>query len=132
MENYTMKVEVSNGEIVDKLTILRIKEKRIGDAGKLSNIKNEIEYLVPCLKEMGIEETSNDVVNLLKINIELWDVEDDIREQERIGNFGDKFIELARSVYVLNDQRAKYKKTINKITGSTLVEEKSYKEYTNG
>ena len=124
-----MKVEVSNGEIVDKLTILWIKEEKIADEEKLLNVRNEISELSSCLAKMDLTETSDDVIRLHEVNLSLWDIEDRIREKENEKDFGEDFISLARSVYVINDSRAKIKKQINITTGSDLVEEKSYEEY---
>jgi len=124
-----MKVEVSNGEIVDKLTILWIKEEKITDEEKLLNVRNEISELGPCLAKMDLTETSDDVIRLHEVNLSLWDIEDKIREKENEKDFGEDFISLARSVYIINDSRAKIKKQINITTGSDLVEEKSYEEY---
>ena len=129
MGDNTMKVEVSNGEIVDKLTILWIKEEKIADEEKLLNVRNEISELSSCLAKMDLTETSDDVIRLHEVNLSLWDIEDRIREKENEKDFGEDFISLARSVYVINDSRAKIKKQINITTGSDLVEEKSYEEY---
>jgi hypothetical protein len=124
-----MKVEVSDGEIVDKLTILWIKDEMIEDKEKLINIRNEIYEISPCLLKMNLTATSQDVVRLHDVNLQLWKIEDAIREKERLQEFDEDFISLARSVYVVNDLRANLKKQINIFTGSDLVEEKSYKEY---
>jgi len=123
-----MKIEVSNGEIIDKLTILQIKLEMISDKIKIDNIKKEYDSLVPAAK--AIIDLENKLVKDLKdINLELWKIEDEIREMENSSDFGTKFIELARSVYKKNDIRARVKKEINNFTGSELTEEKSYKEY---
>jgi hypothetical protein len=124
-----MKVELSDGEIVDKLTILWIKEDMIEDKEKLINIRNEISEISPCLEEMNLEPTSLYVTRLHDVNQKLWKIEDDIREKERLQEFDEEFVSLARSVYVVNDLRANLKKQINILTGSDLIEEKSYKEY---
>lgn len=123
-----MKIEVSIGEIVDKLSILRIKKNNITDPEKLKNIINEYDYLYSVVfNELEIQE--NDFYNLVLINEKLWDIEDKLRDRERDKSFDDTFIELARSVYFTNDKRAEIKKEINLKYGSTFVEEKSYKEY---
>jgi len=123
-----MKIEVSIGEIVDKLSILRIKKNNINDPEKLKNIINEYDYLYSVVfNELEIQE--NDFYNLVLINEKLWDIEDKLRDRERDKSFDDTFIELARSVYFTNDKRAEIKKEINLKYGSIFVEEKSYKEY---
>lgn len=123
-----MKIEVSIGEIVDKLSILKIKRNNITDPEKLKNIINEYDYLYSVVfNELEIQE--NDFYNLVWINEKLWDVEDKLRDKERDKSFDTEFIELARSVYFTNDRRAEIKKEINLKYGSTFVEEKSYKEY---
>ena len=119
-----MKIEVSNGEIVDKYTILVIKSERIKDDDKLRNINKELKSLEHALKKISFSAT--DLMELLRVNKKLWEVEDSLREIEDTGLFRDEFIDLARSVYKLNDERADIKKRINISTGSLLVEEKSY------
>ncbi len=123
-----MKIEVSNGEILDKLTILEIKLERILDQDKLINIKKEYDTLSPIAGDI-IDLEHELVVKLKAVNSDLWVIEDDIRELERREDFGKDFIALARMVYKENDSRAKIKKDINKLTGSNLSEEKSYKDY---
>tara|TARA_B110000003_G_scaffold111447_1_gene114098 strand:+ start:40145 stop:40543 length:399 start_codon:yes stop_codon:yes gene_type:complete len=129
-----MKIEVSNGEILDKYTILEIKISQIYDTEKLINIKKEYNTLTPDVK--SIYESCKDEEhlkilqnNLLKVNKKLWKIEDDIRECERSNDFGKTFIDLARAVYFTNDNRSDVKKEINIFTGSDLVEEKSYEDY---
>ena len=123
-----MNIEVSSGEIVDKLTILRIKKNNITDEGKLFNVVTEYDYLYDVVfNQLKIE--SDDFYNLLLVNERLWDIEDLIRDKERDKVFDTEFIELARSVYVTNDKRAELKKEINLKYGSLFVEEKSYKKY---
>lgn len=125
-----MKIEVSIGEIVDKLTILDIKMTNIFDPEKLRNISKEYGYLKDVVEEdLGIPTTSDEYIKLLNINKELWDIEDDIRDKERNQEFDNKFIDLARAVYITNDKRAKAKKEINLKFGSNFVEEKSYAKY---
>ena len=129
-----LKVPVSVGEVVDKVTILEIKASRIADVDKLRNISAELEALRP-LVSGGVFD-SDELLTLTDalraVNGELWDIEDDIRAEEAAGRFGDRFIELARTVYVTNDRRAALKKKINLATGSDLVEEKSYEDYAGG
>ena len=123
-----MNIEVSIGEIVDKLTILRIKKNNITDEGKLFNVVTEYDCLYDVVfNQLKIE--SDDFYNLLLVNERLWDIEDLIRDKERDKVFDTEFIELARSVYVTNDKRAELKKEINLKYGSLFVEEKSYKKY---
>ncbi len=123
-----MKIEVSNGEIIDKLTILEIKLDMIADSSKLLNIKKEYDILLPIA--VKLIDMNNSLVKQLKtINSELWEIEDQIRVQEKKNDFGHDFIELARQVYRKNDVRARLKKEINEFTGSDLTEEKSYKDY---
>ncbi len=127
-----MKVEVSNGELLDKLSILELKMSNISDQKKLVNIKKEHNELDPLAKELfnkyglDLETLYN---NLCSINSQLWVIEDDIRECERNKNFGDQFVQLARAVYVTNDKRSDIKKSINLLTDSGFVEEKSYEDY---
>lgn len=123
-----MEIEVSIGEIVDKLSILDIKMKNIEDIEKLKNIEKEFNYLNDIVfNKLEIEEV--DYQRLVSINTKLWIIEDDIREKERCKEFDEIFIELARSVYFTNDERSVIKKDINLKYGSDFVEEKSYKEY---
>jgi peptidoglycan hydrolase CwlO-like protein len=129
-----MKIEVSNGEIIDKYTILEIKLSEIKDVKKLVNIQNEHNILTPVVE--SIYGSVNDQEHLkklhhdlLEVNKKLWKIEDDIRECERAKDFGKTFVDLARAVYYTNDDRSDVKKAINKFTGSDLVEEKSYEDY---
>ena len=123
-----MKIEVSNGEIVDKLTIVEIKSERIIDSRKLENLHKEYEVLNNAVA--GIIEKNHPLyLELLDINNQLWDIEDHIRDLERAKDFSDDFIQTARSVYYINDKRSDVKRRINEITGSNLTEEKSYEEY---
>jgi hypothetical protein len=125
-----MKIEVSHGEIVDKLTILQIKKENITDPSKLDNIVKEYDYLLSVVEnDLGISTLSPEYLELLSINKELWVIEDDIRDKERIKEFDDDFIKLARAVYYTNDVRAKIKKEINLKHSSGFVEEKSYQSY---
>ena len=129
-----MKIEVSNGEILDKYTILEIKLSKIKDPNKIINIRHEYDTLtqdVECIYNAckDSNQLKNLHKNLLEVNKKLWKIEDDIRECERANDFGKTFIDLARAVYYVNDDRSDVKKEINIFTGSDLVEEKSYEEY---
>jgi triacylglycerol esterase/lipase EstA (alpha/beta hydrolase family) len=125
-----MNIEVSHGEIVDKLTILQIKKENIKDPSKLDNIIKEYNYLLSVVEnDLKISTESSEYLELLSINKELWVIEDDIREKERQKEFDEDFIKLARAVYYTNDVRAKIKKEINLKYGSGFVEEKSYSQY---
>jgi len=124
-------VPISWGELIDKITILEIKQVHITSQSALININKELSYLIEILnKNPGIAELiASPNAQLLQVNKQLWKVEDDIREKELNQEFDNTFIELARSVYRLNDERAKYKKSINLILNSELFEEKSYKNF---
>jgi hypothetical protein len=125
-----MNIEVSHGEIVDKLTILQIKKENITDQIKLDNIVKEYEYLFSVVEnDLSISTSSPEYLELLSVNKDLWVIEDDIRDKERNKQFDDEFIKLARSVYYTNDVRAKIKKEINLKYSSGFVEEKSYSDY---
>ena len=125
-----MNIEVSHGEIVDKLTILQIKKENITDPNKLDNIVNEYNYLLSVVQnDLSISTSSPEYLELLSINKDLWDIEDDIRDKERIKEFDDDFIKLSRAVYYTNDVRAKIKKEINLKYSSGFIEEKSYSQY---
>jgi len=133
-----MKIEVSNGEIIDKLTILKIKLDQIKDADKLVNIQKEYDYLNAVVGMIYAEFKDDQVLteelqflhdDLLNVNKTLWNIEDYIRAFEKTEVFNEDFIELARSVYFTNDDRSDVKKKINTLTGSQFVEEKSYEEY---
>lgn len=122
---------VSPGELLDKLTILEIKAERIDDAEKLANVGHERQLLEEVWRrsELENEEAVRLRAELKAVNERLWDIEDSIRDEERAGRFGERFIELARAVYVTNDERAAIKKAINLELGSKIVEEKSYSKY---
>jgi uncharacterized protein YukE len=126
-----IQVPVSPGEVLDKITILEIKSERISDAGKLANVKRELELLQASWQQSVPEDdTVRRLHDELKtINEALWEIEDDIRDKERAREFDQVFIDLARSVYVTNDQRANAKKELNIYLGSEIVEEKSYQDY---
>jgi predicted nuclease with TOPRIM domain len=124
---------ISLGELIDKITILEIKVVNIDDATKLKNVSQELSILnekINQLLDSNAQKKLSPLKESLKnINQELWVIEDDIRDCERAKNFSDKFIQLARAVYVTNDKRAAVKKDINLAFGSELIEEKSYKNY---
>lgn len=124
-------VEVSWGELLDKVTILQIKEERIQDAAKVANVRKELAALArEHQRALAMEPSVPALMADLKgINEALWDIEDEIRDWERRKDFGARFIELARAVYVTNDQRAAVKRQLNEALGSGLVEEKSYQAY---
>ena len=124
--------EISEGELLDKISILEIKLLTIEDKNKLINIQNEFDALNPLVVELFEKydgQLQNHYLELAKINGELWDIENWIRDCEREKRFDKEFVELARSVYITNDKRSEVKKIINLITSSGLVEEKSYKNY---
>ena len=126
-------INISHGEFLDKLTILQIKSERIEDKDKRVNIDRELQALVTAWeKEAGNKgvDVEEQILRLKKINEKLWDIEDAIREREKNKQFDNEFIELARAVYITNDERASIKKEINMLMGSALVEEKSYSDYT--
>ena len=123
-----MKIEVSNGEIIDKLTIIQIKLERIKDDAKLKNLRREFDILAEAAS--SILSTSDPLYkSLYDVNCELWDIEDHIRDLERNKDFGKDFTETARSVYIKNDRRSEIKRMINVKTSSGLIEEKSYEKY---
>jgi len=123
-----MKIEVSNGEIIDKLTILRIKLERIKDKAKLVNLQKEHDELSGASSSI-VSDTDPLYVALYEVNCELWDIEDRIRDLERKKDFGEEFISTARAVYFMNDKRSEIKREINIKTSSGLIEEKSYEKY---
>jgi len=123
-----MQIEVSNGEIVDKLTIIEIKLKHISEETKRKNLQTEYDVLNAAVSKI-IEKNHTLYLELLAINQELWDIEDTIRDLERAKDFGDEFIQTARAVYYTNDKRSDVKRKINDLTGSNLIEEKSYQKY---
>jgi len=131
MREELLKTPISPGELLDKITILEIKSERISDESKVANVRKELSLLT----ELWSQHISEDQdlarmrQQLKNINEELWEIEDDIRDEERAKRFGERFIELARSVYFTNDKRADTKKEINLHLNSSIVEEKSYQEY---
>ena len=124
-------VPISPGELLDKITILQIKTERIEDATKVANVKIELSALTEVWSNSVTEDETITAIHaeLKSINESLWVIEDDVRDEERNKNFGERFIELARSVYVTNDLRANAKKKLNLHLGSEIVEEKSYQDY---
>ena len=124
-----MKIDVSIGELVDKVTILAIKLEKIKNTEKLKNIRKEFDLLNESMAKIGIAENSEEFKSLKEINLKLWDIEDQIRMKEAKKEFDDDFVALARSVYFSNDHRAKLKMNINVKFGSELIEEKEYHDY---
>ena len=126
-----IKVPVSPGELLDKITILRIKSKRMSDEKKLANVRVELQELELTWTASPYSKTdiSSEIAALQAVNEKLWVIEDDIRDKERAQAFDAEFIRLARAVYFENDERAAIKRRINLTLGSTLVEEKSYASY---
>jgi hypothetical protein len=124
-------VPVSFGEVVDKITILEIKSERIHDPDKVANVRHELDLLERTWTDAtrGKADVSDARARLKAVNEELWEIEDDIRVKQSQKTFDEKFVGLARSVYVTNDRRANIKKEINLALGSELVEEKSYEDY---
>ena len=122
-----MKIEVSNGEILDKITILRLKLEHIYDKDKRANIIKEYDFLKEASEEINYSD--NLYHELYLVNKALWKIEDEIRNKERSKEFDQEFIDLARSVYFTNDKRSEIKKQINLESKSEFVEEKSYKNY---
>jgi hypothetical protein len=124
-----VKIEVSNAELADKVSILSIKLVKIKSAEKLENIRKEYDLLHPLLLAAGISEKTPEYMQLQQVNLELWEIEDRIRLKEARKEFDAEFIRLARSVYFKNDQRAAVKRRLNLNTGSMLIEEKQYAAY---
>ncbi|MGY0634397.1 DUF6165 family protein [Luteimonas sp. A478] len=126
-----VQVPVSFGELLDKIAILQIKSERMQDPGKLANVRRELSALEKTW--MAHPAAGRDVVrlraDLKSVNERLWEIEDEIRLQEKAGAFDEEFVRLARSVYFENDERARIKKEINLALGSSFVEEKSYQDY---
>ena len=124
-------VPISPGELLDKITILRIKAARILDAAKLANVRLELDLLEATWRDCGCASAglAQDEHALQHVNEQLWDIEDRIRDKEAKQTFDREFIDLARAVYVSNDERAAIKKRINAQLGSRIVEEKSYRQY---
>ena len=127
----SIKVELSVGELLDKISILQIKAERIIDSSKLENINKELDVLMSLWEDSTYSNSNleSEINELKTINEELWCIEDKIRDKERNQIFDKGFIELARAVYITNDKRADIKRIINSKTGSELIEEKSYSDY---
>jgi hypothetical protein len=126
-----IKVPISPGELLDKITILRIKSQRMTDPKKLVNVRVELAALEETWRASAYAaiDVGGDVSALLAVNERLWSIEDDIRDKERAQAFDDEFVRLARAVYIENDERAAIKRRLNVKLGSSLIEEKSYAEY---
>jgi hypothetical protein len=126
-----IKVPVSPGELLDKITILRIKSQRMSDPAKVSNVRRELNVLEETWSASAYAavDIEAEIAALLLVNERLWVIEDDIRDKERAQTFDADFIRLARAVYVENDERAAIKRRINLKLGSGLIEEKSYRDY---
>jgi hypothetical protein len=126
-----IKVPISPGELIDKITILQIKSERMTDTAKLANVRTELTLLEATWRDSGhdAQVIAADWAALKSINEKLWVIEDDIRDLERAHTFDARFIELARAVYFTNDERAQVKRTINTKLGSRIIEEKSYAAY---
>ena len=124
-------VEVAPGEMIDKITILAIKSERMAGTEKLANVRHELDILSSMRdKEIPSSPELEDLTAKLKaVNEALWKIEDDIRDCEAAKDYSQTFIDLARAVYITNDQRAKLKRDINVLLGSNIIEEKSYKPY---
>lgn len=124
-----VQVNVSLGELIDKITILKIKQQKISDPEKLKHIGNELDSLLETLKALGISGHEDLESQLIETNTKLWEIEDDIREKERNKDFGEEFIQLARAVYITNDHRFELKAQLNSKFGSKFHEVKSYESY---
>lgn len=122
-----MKIEVSNGEIFDKLSILEVKSQKITDNLKLQYVNKEHQYLKQVVSMIDFSLDAEAYKKLRDINFQLWDIEDEIRLKEEQADFGDRFIELSRLIYTLNDERFRLKKKINIETGSNFHEQKGHK-----
>jgi Family of unknown function (DUF6165) len=121
---------ISVGELIDKITILRIKAEKIRDGAARRNVGHELERLMQIRAGLALAADLGELEEqLLEVNLRLWKVEDDLRDLERLGDFGARFVELARSVYTLNDRRAALKRKISEVTSSGIVDEKSYRPY---
>ena len=131
MDVPSVKVDIAPGELIDKITILAIKSERIEELKKLRHVNVELKVLTTIRDQvLPLSETLNNLtIKLKEVNERLWIIEDDIRSCEAAKDFGPNFIELARSVYHENDERARLKREINTLLGSSIVEEKSYKPY---
>jgi hypothetical protein len=124
-------IQVSPGELIDKMTILEVKLGHMSDPAKLANVRREHEMITQTFRE-NVADTpalAKLIVELKAANLALWTIEDDIRDHEREGDFGESFVALARSIYRINDERAAIKRRINVLLDSAIVEEKSYSNY---
>ena len=132
VDSMALRMEVSIGEFLDKITILEIKSERIEDPGKLENVTKELDLLRGTWErsELSATDIASQMKTLKQVNEALWDIEDKIRRKEADQSFDDEFVQLARSVYQSNDHRAAIKRELNSLLGSDLVEEKSYPDYT--
>jgi len=124
-----MKIEVSLGEVLDRKSILTLKLLNISDPGKLANIRREQESIEKCLRGLKLDKIQLQITQLHEVNKSLWESGDKLRAKESSQTFDGEFIELARSVYKLNDRRYSLKREINLLSGSTIVEEKQYSKY---
>jgi hypothetical protein len=131
LQGSTIRVDIAPGELIDKITILHIKQERIRDEAKRQNVSVELAVLSEAAEHHVESSHRLDELQqqLLAVNTELWDIEDEIRICERDGDFGPRFIELARAVYQTNDRRAALKRDVNQLLGSAIIEEKDYEEY---
>ena len=131
MSSGAVKVNVAPGELIDKITILMIKSERMDDEEKLANVRLELDILSATRDEdiAGSAELDDLTTKLKMVNEALWEIEDNIRDCEAAKDFGETFVELARSVYITNDERARFKREISVLLGSQVLEEKSYKPY---
>tara|TARA_B100000315_G_scaffold210567_1_gene206910 strand:+ start:10938 stop:11333 length:396 start_codon:yes stop_codon:yes gene_type:complete len=127
----SVSVDIAPGELIDKITILDIKSERMDDAAKLANVRHELAILTATRdKDIATSSELEELTAKLKaVNEILWEIEDDIRECEAAKDYSQKFVDLARAVYVTNDERANLKREINMLLGSDIIEEKSYKPY---
>jgi hypothetical protein len=122
-----LKIEVSNGEIFDKLSILEVKSEKLTDVTKLEYVNKEYCYLQDVISNINFSLDDETYIKLRQINFQLWDIEDEIRLKEELSDFGERFIELSRLIYKLNDERFRLKKRINIETGSDFHEQKGHK-----
>ena len=124
-------IKVSPGELIDKITILKLKNKFIHNENQLKNINMELDILLPILNKNNLNTDEFEQLSdeLYIINNKLWEIEDNIRDKERLSDFGEEFVKLARDVYFTNDKRSEIKKKINILAGSEIIEEKSYSDY---
>jgi hypothetical protein len=127
----TLLIQVSPGELIDKMTILEVKLDHMSDPAKLANVRREHDMIKQAFREhvANTPALAKLIADLKATNLTLWTIEDDIRDHERKGDFGESFVALARSVYRINDERAAIKRHINVLLDSAIVEEKSYSHY---